>query len=92
MKSGQVFLGVLVGVAAGALLGIVFAPEKGSRTRKNMINKGENYIDDLKGKFDDFLGSMNEKFENTWHEAEGMVSKEKAHVDHMKKEVKNSVV
>ena len=39
MKSGQVFLGVLVGVAAGALLGIVFAPEKGSRTRKNMINK-----------------------------------------------------
>ena len=92
MKSGQVFLGVLVGVAAGALMGIVFAPEKGSRTRKNMLNKGENYIDDLKGKFDDFLGSMNEKFENTRKEAEKVVSHGKTNFDEIKKEVKNASV
>ena len=34
MKSGKVLLGVLAGAAAGALLGILFAPEKGTKTRK----------------------------------------------------------
>ena len=32
MDSGKVVLGVLAGVAAGAILGILFAPEKGSVT------------------------------------------------------------
>ena len=36
MKAGKVFLGVLAGVAAGAVLGILFAPDKGSKTRKKI--------------------------------------------------------
>lgn len=34
MNSGKVVLGALAGLAAGALLGILFAPDKGSETRK----------------------------------------------------------
>ena len=37
MKNNQVILGVLGGLAAGALLGILFAPHKGSKTRKMII-------------------------------------------------------
>jgi gas vesicle protein len=35
MKTDKVILGVLGGIAAGAILGILFAPEKGERTEKN---------------------------------------------------------
>jgi len=29
MKSGKVFLGILLGTTAGALMGMLFAPQKG---------------------------------------------------------------
>ena len=34
MKADKIILGVLGGVAVGALLGVLFAPEKGDKTRK----------------------------------------------------------
>jgi gas vesicle protein len=92
MKSGKVVLGILAGLAAGALLGIILAPEKGSRTRKRMVNKGEGYVDGLKDKFDDFLTNMTEKLESNWQGAEEVVANGKAKVEEVKKEVKNGIL
>jgi gas vesicle protein len=64
MKTGKLLLGVLAGVAAGALLGILFAPEKGSATRKKITEKGEDYADSLKDKFNKFVDSIVEKYES----------------------------
>ena len=50
MKQGKVLLGVLAGLAAGAVLGILLAPDKGSETRKKILSKGEELADDLKEK------------------------------------------
>jgi len=69
MSSGKVLLGVLAGVAAGALLGILFAPEKGSTTRKKIVSKGEEYVDDLKEKFGEFVDKVASKFESEKEEA-----------------------
>jgi len=63
MSSGKVLLGVLAGVAAGALLGILFAPDKGSVTRKKIAKKGEDFADELKAKFDELVDSMSEKYD-----------------------------
>jgi gas vesicle protein len=37
MKTDKVILGVLGGIAAGAILGILFAPEKGRNKKKLKI-------------------------------------------------------
>jgi len=62
MSSKNVLLGVLGGLAAGALLGILLAPEKGSDTRKFISKKGMDLADALKEKFNDFLETITEPF------------------------------
>ena len=63
MSSGKVFLSVLAGFAAGAALGVLFAPEKGSNTRKNISRKTE-----------DLMDAMNEKIEDKFNEVIDVVS------------------
>ena len=63
MNSGKVLLGVLSGVAAGAALGILFAPAKGSKTRKRITQKKNKYADELEEKFNDFMDVITETFE-----------------------------
>lgn len=63
MSSGKVVLGLLAGMAAGAVLGILLAPDKGSDTRKKISKKGTDYSDSLKEKFNEFKTTMSEKFD-----------------------------
>lgn len=87
MKSGKVLLGVLGGVAVGALLGILFAPDKGSRTRKQILDKGEGYADALKQKFDKVVNQASKKYESTVEEAEDLAARGKAKYSEMRNDV-----
>lgn len=75
MSSGKVVLVLLAGVAAGALAGILFAPAKGSKTRRRIMNKGENYADSLKDKLNDLLDKTNRKFEKVKEEVTDFTEK-----------------
>ena len=75
MSSGKLVLGLLAGVAAGALAGILFAPAKGSRTRRRIMKKGEDYADVLKEKFNDLLESVTEKMEKVKEEVSNFTDK-----------------
>ena len=81
MSSGKVLLGVLAGVAAGAALGILFAPDKGSATRKTISRKGNEYADELGEKFNGFIDSISKKAENVKQEAMNMADKGKQKLD-----------
>lgn len=62
MDTSKVVLAVVGGVAVGALIGVLFAPDKGSVTRRKISRTGEDFMDDIKDKFNDFLESAEEKF------------------------------
>jgi gas vesicle protein len=74
METSKVVLGVLGGIAAGAVLGVLFAPKKGSKTRRDILNKGVDYADDLKEKLDDLLGTVSKKYEGFLHETKELIS------------------
>ncbi|HTD94013.1 MAG TPA: YtxH domain-containing protein [Chitinophagaceae bacterium] len=67
---------LLIGFSAGLLLGILFAPAKGSETRNTIARKGQ----DLKDRFNDMVDSISEKFESVEDEAEDMVQRQRQRV------------
>lgn len=76
MNSSKVLLGVLGGVAVGAIAGILFAPAKGTKTRKRILNTGKDYMDTVKGKFDDLSKEITNKYDSFVSEAKEMATKE----------------
>lgn len=90
MSTGKVVLGTLAGLAIGAIAGILFAPEKGSTTRKQILNKGGEYTDELISKFDDLFDALMEKYGAAKKETEKMVSQGNEKYEDAKKYVKNA--
>jgi gas vesicle protein len=94
MSSEKVLIGILAGAAVGALAGILFAPAKGSRTRKRILDKGEGYADDLKEKFGELLDEVTKNITKVKEEVTEFVEKKVTaplHAEKAEKE-KNAVV
>jgi gas vesicle protein len=63
MSTGKVVMGVLAGMAVGALLGVLFAPDKGSETRKKMTEKGGDLIGGVNDKLNKLINELNQKID-----------------------------
>lgn len=70
MKASNVVLGVLGGLAAGAVLGVLFAPDKGVNTRKKIAKKSSDLKDNVKSSFNDFLTSVEDQYHSLTSKAE----------------------
>jgi gas vesicle protein len=51
-NTGKILTALVAGVAAGAILGVMLAPEKGTETRKKLKAKGKKLAGDLKEQFE----------------------------------------
>ena len=59
-NSGKILAALLVGAAAGAVLGVLFAPDKGSETRKKMAGKASELTDEIKERYNKSKEAVNE--------------------------------
>jgi gas vesicle protein len=67
-SSGKILAAVAAGIAAGAVLGILFAPDKGSETRRKISERGKRFSDDAKDmiqKGKEKLNDLKEEIEKT---------------------------
>lgn len=64
-NTGKLIGALLVGAAIGGALGILFAPNKGSVTRKKIFSKGEELKETLKEKYNGLLDGQKVSAEKT---------------------------
>jgi gas vesicle protein len=76
MKTNQALIGILSGVAVGAALGVLFAPDKGSNTRKKIIDKSNDATDRLNEKITSIANSLSDKYSSLMSKGKELIEKE----------------
>jgi len=69
---------VLISLVIGATIGILFAPSKGTKTRKKINNKVIDCSDNAKEKFNDLIESITNKFNNLNENAQNFIEKNRS--------------
>ncbi|HEX3935389.1 MAG TPA: YtxH domain-containing protein [Puia sp.] len=71
-NNSKILLGFIAGAAIGGVLGILMAPDKGSETRRRIVEKGNDLGDSLSGfgdtvkdKFNDVVDGVKGSFNKT---------------------------
>ena len=73
MKTNKVILGVIGGLAAGAILGILFAPSSGKKTRKKIADKYKAIKDHAKEDFDKLIKKIDDKYKSISEDAHKLI-------------------
>jgi gas vesicle protein len=60
MTNKKIILGIAAGISAGIIAGILLSPDKGSATRKKILDKADELGGSLKDCLVDFLKGKNE--------------------------------
>jgi gas vesicle protein len=88
MKTSSTILGILGAAAAGAFIGVLFAPDKGSETRKKIKDKSKDYGDNLKGKVDGILSTISSNGKDMIEEGKAKFNQVKEDFNSVKDEAK----
>jgi gas vesicle protein len=91
MKNNDVVLGILGGVAVGAVLGVLFAPAKGSETRKKIANTSVDFKDSIKESLENFsekiaqtINGLKDEANEIIADAKDIIDEEKVNFDNLK--------
>lgn len=77
MKTRNTILGLIAGVAVGAAIGVLLAPDKGETTRKKIASKSKETKDKLKEGFDEFLNTVSDKYTSLKEDGKDLLNREK---------------
>jgi gas vesicle protein len=61
--SGKTVVGVLLCVVIGTILGVLYAPMKGSDTRNKILSKRDDFTSSMKNRFDGFVADIKKEYE-----------------------------
>lgn len=72
MKTSNTIISVLGGIVAGAALGILFAPDKGTNTRKKIAKKGSDAKSQALDSINEILSNVSEKCSSLVNKGENL--------------------
>ncbi len=84
MKASRVVVSIVAGAAIGAALGVLFAPDKGSNTRKKISSKGGNFVGGIKERANHLVEAVKSPFMQEMHEANGKAMQAKGKFTELK--------
>ena len=84
MKASNVALGVIGGIATGAILGVLFAPEKGSNTRRKIVEKQKDLRNSLKKKANELVENSTTNFHDLRAGTEEALEEGKSNLSNLK--------
>lgn len=70
MSTGKILLSTFIGVAIGAAVGVLIAPDKGSETRRKLRDNGGDYLKNLKEKYNSSIDAMTSKLDEIERESQ----------------------
>ena len=93
-NSGTSFFGFIAGVAVGALLGVLYAPDKGKNTRDKLSYQLDKYLEELENIMSDLMQERdqavsqaktetNQRVSDTVEKAEKLMSEANALINQM---------
>lgn len=74
MRTRDVVLAAMGGLAVGMIAGILLAPDKGSETRRKLVKQGNDLKDDVVNTFDKWSESVTESVDHLKAEAEDLIA------------------
>lgn len=83
-NTGKVIGAIFLGAAIGGALGILFAPDKGSETRKKISKKGNDLTDAVKEKFDAIVDKFKKEVEDVKDQATDFANNGKSVIEKLK--------
>jgi gas vesicle protein len=77
MSTSKVLLGVAIGIAAGAAVGVLLAPDSGANTRRMIQDKSQGVVGNIKGKWNQVVDGLSHQIQDVKEDAHDFAEKAK---------------